>query len=65
MQIDIKQEVKLSFDIVLKRYTDNKWVLAQQEFDSDLFDVALEGLSYVWLKYPDLISERLEEFYTL
>ena len=60
MHIDLKNEVKRSFDKILVRYTDS--LLAQEEHDSDLIDVALEGLSFVWLKYPELISERLEEY---
>ena len=51
--------MKNSFKKVLDRYTAK--LGDQGELDSDLFDVALEGLSYVWLKYPELISEKLKE----
>ena len=59
MNINLKKEVKNSFKKVLDRYTVNSE--DQSELDSDLFDVALEGISYVWLKYPELISEKLKE----
>ena len=52
--------IQSSFDTVLRKYT-SKLHTELQELDSELFDVALEGLSYVWLTYPELISERLEE----
>ena len=59
MNINIQKEVKCSFNKVLVRFSEN--LLTQHDLDSDLFDVALEGLSYVWLKYPHLISEKLKE----
>ena len=46
------------FRIDVKEQTSKilKAVLQRANISAELFDVALEGLSYIWLKFPTLIE---------
>jgi hypothetical protein len=35
-------------------------VLTDRHTQQDLFDIAIEGLAYIWLKMPVLLKEMLE-----
>ena len=55
MSIDIQNEVKKSFEEIYSSFSN--FNESQDKFDSDLFDVVLEGTTFVWLKFPQMMVD--------
>ena len=55
-------ESKFHFDIKEQTSGILKAVLQRSNISAELFDVALEGLSYIWLKFPTLIEKESSIF---
>ena len=61
--IQFEAQIIQVFDLVLQKYFFSDEMTAKQssyEAKIDLFDVILEGLSQVWLKYPGAIQKSLD-----
>ena len=42
-----------------------KLIIEDQNVDAMVLDIVLEGLSYIWLKYPDKIIEQRNDIFKI
>ena len=55
MSIDIQNEVKVSYEEIYGSLCHSSE--SRTEFESDMFDVALEGTTFIWLKFPQMMID--------
>ena len=58
-------EQTLSLDIKTQLTAILKLIIEDQNVDAMVLDIVLEGLSYIWLKYPDKIIEQRNDIFKI
>ena len=58
-------EQALSLDIKTQLTAILKLIIEDQNVDAMVLDIVLEGLSYIWLKYPDKIIEQRNDIFKI
>lgn len=58
-------ELALSLDIKTQLTAILKLIIEDRKVDSMILDIVLEGLSYIWLKYPEKIIEQRNDIFKI
>lgn len=52
---ELEKEIKI--DVQKETISTIKRILLSPNLDQSIFDIALEGISYLWLQDPDILSD--------